>query len=305
MPVRIPNTLPAATTLANENIFVMHEDRASHQDIRPLRVAILNLMPTKEATETQLLRLIGNSPLQVEPVLLKTASYQPTHTDAEYLDEFYRTFDEVKNTNFDGLIVTGAPIELMPFEDVKYWNELTEVMDWAQKHVFSSMYICWGAQAALYYKYGIQKYELPVKLSGVYRHRVLAQNVKLLRGFDDVFNAPHSRNTEVRRADIDRHPELAILAESDEAGVYLVADQNMRNIYITGHSEYDVDTLEKEYLRDLAAGKNPRPPENYFPGGDVTQRPLITWRGHANLLFSNWLNYCVYQETPFDISSIG
>lgn len=304
MPVKIPNALPARATLAGENIFVMDETRAVAQDIRPLRIAVLNLMPAKEATETQLLRLIGNTPIQVEPVFLTTRSYVPTHTAPEYLDAFYQTFDQIKNRKFDGFIITGAPVEQMPFEQVQYWRELTEMMDWANENVFSTFYICWGAQAGLYYHYGIPKYDMDKKLFGVYRHRRLCRNNKLLRGFDDVFNAPHSRYTEIRREDVLKCDELEILSESDQAGVYIVASCDLRHVFVTGHSEYDAQTLEQEYLRDLQRGLNTAPPEHYYPGGDTTRKPHLTWRAHANLLFGNWLNYCVYQETPYDIESI-
>jgi len=304
MPVKIPNALPAAATLTNENIFVMTETRANTQDIRPLRIAIVNLMPTKEATETQLLRLIGNTPLQVEPVFIRTACYTSTHTSSEYLETFYRTFDEVKNEKFDGCIITGAPVEQMDFEEVAYWDELSELMNWANENVYSALYICWGAQAALYHNYGIPKYPLAEKQFGVFRHRVLVKNAPLLRGFDDYFNAPHSRHTEIRREDIEKHPELCIMAESDEAGIFLVATPDGRQVYITGHGEYDAETLEKEYLRDKNAGKPIQPPVNYYPGGDTTQPPVVSWRSHANLLYGNWLNYCVYQETPYDLSKI-
>jgi homoserine O-succinyltransferase len=304
MPVKIPNALPAAATLTEENIFVMTETRANTQDIRPLRIAIVNLMPTKEATETQLLRLIGNTPLQVEPVFIRTASYTPTHTSAEYLEAFYRTFDEVKNEKFDGCIITGAPVEHMDFEEVAYWDELVQLMDWANENVYSSFYICWGAQAALYHNYGIPKYPLAQKQFGVFRHRVLVKNAPLLRGFDDYFFAPHSRHTEIRREDIEKCPELCIMAESEEAGIFLVATPDGRQVFVTGHGEYDADTLEKEYLRDKNLGRPIQPPVNYYPGGDTTQAPVVSWRAHANLLFGNWLNYCVYQETPYDISKI-
>lgn len=303
MPVKIPNALPATATLTAENIFVITEDRAQTQDIRPLRIAIMNLMPTKEATETQLLRLLGNTPLQVDPVLLTTASYTPTHTAPEYLETFYSTFDQVRNERFDGLIVTGAPVEQMPFEEVQYWKELTELFEWSKTHVYSSFYICWAAQAALYYHYGIQKYELGYKLFGVYRHRTRVRNNRLLRGFDDVFNVPHSRYTGVHKEDIEKQKELQLLSDSDEAGLYLAANQDLTQIFATGHSEYDPDTLEKEYLRDVEKGLNVCAPENYYPGGDTRQPPLMTWRSHANLLFGNWLN-CVYQDTPYDLSEL-
>ena len=304
MPVKIPNALPAATTLTNENIFVMTEQRATTQDIRPLRIAIVNLMPTKEATETQLLRVLGNTPLQVEPVFIRTESYTSTHASAEYMETFYRTFDQVKDQKFDGCIITGAPVELMDFEQVAYWEELKMLMDWANDNVFSTLYICWGAQAALYHNYGVPKYELPEKKFGIFRHRVLIKNSRLMRGFDDFFNMPHSRHTEVRREDIEKVENLTIMAESDEAGVAIIASNDRRQVFVTGHGEYDADTLEKEYLRDKNAGKEIKPPVNYYPGGDTTQPPMVTWRSHANLLYGNWLNYYVYQETPFDITKI-
>jgi len=305
MPVKIPNALPAATTLTNENIFVMTEQRAETQDIRPLKIAIVNLMPTKEATETQLLRVLGNTPLQVEPVFIRTETYTSTHASAEYMETFYRTFDEVKDEKFDGCIITGAPVEMMPFENVAYWDELKKLMDWANDNVFSTLYICWGAQAALYHNYGIQKYELAEKKFGIFRHKVLVKNSRLMRGFDDVFNMPHSRHTEVRREDIEKEPNLTIMAESEEAGVAIIVSNDRRQVFVTGHGEYDADTLEKEYLRDKNQGKPIKPPVNYYPGGDTTQPPMVTWRSHANLLYCNWLNYYVYQETPYDISKIN
>lgn len=306
MPVKIPNGLPAVKTLTDENIFVMTEERAAHQDIRPLRIAILNLMPTKEATETQLLRIIGNTSLQIDPVLLHTASYESTNTSLDHLDAFYRTFDEVKHENFDGLIVTGAPVEQMDFEDVTYWNELCDIMHWANTNVFSTLYICWAAQAALYYNYGVPKYPLEQKLFGVFAHKKLVADSKLLRGFDDMFNAPHSRHTEVRRGDIEKHnDQLTIMAESDEAGVYIAQSWDGSKVFVTGHSEYDANTLEGEYLRDKNKGLPIAPPCNYYPGDDTTKPPLVSWRSHANLLFGNWLNYYVYQETPYDIQKIS
>jgi homoserine O-succinyltransferase len=305
MPVMIPNALPAATTLTNENIFVMTHMRATSQDIRPLEIAILNLMPTKETTETQLLRLVGNTSLQVQPVLLRTASYTPSHTRSQHLDAFYRTFEEIKGRKFDGLIVTGAPVEQMKFEDVAYWEELTEIFDWANENVFSTLYICWAAQAALYYNYGIEKHTLARKLFGVYRHKVMVKNCRLLRGFDDYFSAPHSRHTAIEREDILGCEGLEVLAESEEAGVYLAASKDGRQVFVTGHSEYDGDTLDQEYRRDLAKGLEIAPPVNYYPGGDTTAAPMVTWRAHGNLLFGNWLNYYVYQETPYDINAIA
>ncbi len=304
MPINIPLGLPAAEILTNENIFVMSEERATHQDIRPLRIAIVNLMPTKIATETQLLRLLGNTPLQVTVTLLRAASYTSRNTSEEHLATFYQTFDDVQDQRFDGLIITGAPVEHLAFEDVDYWQELTRIMDWSLTHVYSTLHICWGAQAALYHHYGIPKYPLSAKQFGVFAHRVTRRNTMLLRGFDDVFYAPHSRHTEVRREDIDRVGELEILAESDEAGVYIVKAKDKRHIYVTGHSEYDPLTLKGEYDRDVARGLDIAVPSNYFEHDDPTRAPTVTWRAHSNLLFANWLNYHVYQETPFNIDAI-
>ena len=304
MPVKIPTTLPARATLEKENIFIMDEDRALHQDIRPLRVAILNLMPTKITTETQLLRLLSNSALQVEVTLVHTATYDSKNTDADHLLEHYVTFEEIKDEKFDGLIVTGAPVEQMPFEDVDYWNELTQIFDWAEAHVESTFNICWGAQAALFHRYGIPKYDLPHKMFGVFEHRILTRTSSLLRGFDDIFLAPHSRHTEIRRADIEKHPELEILAESDDAGVYIVGTKDRRHLFITGHSEYDPFTLKSEYDRDVNKGLPINVPRNYYPNDDPAKPPTVRWRGHANLLYSNWLNYHVYQVTPYDVNQI-
>jgi len=304
MPVKIPDSLPATSILESENIFVMGEERAMGQDIRPLRIAILNLMPTKINTETQLLRLLGNSPIQVEIVLLHMDTHESRNTPAEHLLEHYRTFADVRGETFDGLIITGAPIENLAFEEVDYWDELCAVMDWAGANVTSTFHICWGAQAGLYHHYGIPKWPLAQKLSGVFQHRLELRNERLARGFDDLFWAPHSRHTEVRREDILAVPDLAILADSDEAGVYIVMSADRRNIFVTGHSEYDAQTLNEEYRRDLARGLDIAPPRNYFPDGDPSQPPLVRWRGHANLLYSNWLNYFVYQQTPYDLSQI-
>ncbi|NLU36067.1 MAG: homoserine O-succinyltransferase [Clostridiales bacterium] len=304
MPVKIPDNLPAAQILHDENIFVMTEKRATSQDIRPLKIAILNLMPTKVVTETQLLRLIGNTPLQVDVVLLHMESHVSKNTSAEHLTAFYRTFSDVKDETFDGLIITGAPVEHLPFEEVDYWEELKEILEWKIHNVFSTFHICWGAQAGLYYHYGIPKYHMGKKLFGVYPHKVTKKNVKLLRGFDDVFYAPHSRYTEVRREDIEKVPDLEILAESPQAGIYIVASKDERQIYVSGHSEYDTNTLLLEYERDIAKGLDIDPPENYFPDDDPSKPPLVTWRSHANLLFANWLNYYVYQETPYDLNQI-
>lgn len=304
MPVKIPNTLPARATLERENIFVMDEERAIHQDIRALRVAILNLMPTKIATETQLLRLLSNSALQVEVTLLHTATHEAKNTDADHLLNHYFTFSDIRDEKFDGLIVTGAPVEQMDFEEVDYWKELTQVFDWAETNVESTFHICWGAQAALYHRYGVPKYDLPHKMFGVFEHRVLSQTESLLRGFDDVFLAPHSRHTEIRRADLERVEDIQILAESEEAGVYIVGSRDGRHLFITGHSEYDPLTLKSEYDRDVNKGLPIHVPRNYYPNDDPAQTPTVRWRGHANLLYSNWLNYYVYQVTPFDMSQI-
>jgi homoserine O-succinyltransferase len=304
MPVKIPATLPAATVLAKENIFVMDDRRAMMQDIRPLKIAIVNLMPTKEITETQLLRLLGNTPLQIEITLLTMASHESSNTSLEYLEAFYRTFDSVKDQKFDGLIITGAPVENMPFEEVDYWKELVEIMDWSKKHVFSTLHICWASQAALYHQYGIDKHQLDDKVFGVFEHRVLNPMHKLVRGFDDTFRAPHSRHTTIHKEDVERIPELEILAESDEAGVFLIASRDGRSMYVSGHAEYDADTLAREYNRDVAKGLKIEVPRNYYPGNDPSRTPQVSWRAHANLLFVNWLNYFVYQETPFDINKI-
>jgi homoserine O-succinyltransferase/O-acetyltransferase len=304
MPVKIPNTLPARSTLEQENIFIMDEDRAIHQDIRALRVVILNLMPTKVTTETQLLRLLSNSALQVEVTLLHTATYESKNTDADHLLNHYVTFEDIRNEKFDGLIITGAPVEQMPFEEVEYWDELTQIIDWAETNVESNFYICWGAQAALYHKYGIPKYDLPNKMFGVYEHRILSSTESLLRGFDDIFLAPHSRHTEIRREDVEKVNDLQILAESDEAGIYILGKKDGRHLFITGHSEYDPLTLKAEYDRDVNKGLPIQVPQNYYPNNDPTKIPNVRWRGHANLLYSNWLNYYVYQVTPYDVNQI-
>ncbi len=304
MPVKIPNGLPAYDILTGENIFVMNEERAVKQDIRPLRIAAMNLMPTKTVTETQLLRLLGNTSLQVELTLLRTASYQPRNTDHTHLDTFYRTFDEVKHEQFDGLIITGAPVEQMHFTEVAYWQELEKVLSWATENVFSSLFICWGAQAALYHYYGIDKQPLPKKLFGVYPHTVETRTHRLVRGFDDQFFAPHSRHTTVRTQDVLNHPALEVLAASPEAGLYLAASRDGRRVFVTGHSEYDPETLELEYKRDLNAGLPIEPPVNYYPDNDSSMPPRVTWRAHGNMLFANWLNYFVYQETPFAVEKI-
>ncbi|CAM3120103.1 homoserine O-succinyltransferase [Paenibacillus sediminis] len=304
MPIKIPDHLPAKEILAQENIFVMDESAAYRQDIRPLRIAILNLMPTKETTETQILRLLGNTPLQVDIVLLHPSSHVSKNTSEEHLRSFYSTFDEVKHRRFDGLIITGAPVETMEFEDVNYWEELKQIMDWSVTNVTSTMYICWASQAGLYHHFGIPKVPLEEKCFGVFAHKVNKPNVKLLRGFDELFYAPHSRHTEVRREDIKRVPELEILSESDEAGVYIVGTKDGKQIFVAGHSEYDPLSLKWEYDRDVAKGMDVPIPVNYFPNNDPSKTPPSTWRAHANLLFSNWLNYYVYQETPYDIDQI-
>ena len=306
MPIRIPNNLPATGILEKERIFVMTEDRAYMQDIRPLHLLILNLMPNKIATETQLLRALSNSPLQVNIDLLYTASYHPKHTATEHLVKFYETFDDVKDRFYDGMIITGAPVELMEFEEVAYWEELCEIMDWSKTHVYSTLHICWGAQAGLYHHYGFPKYNLDKKMFGVFEHSMTyTKPVKLFRGVDDYFYVPHSRHTEVRKSDIERHPNLRILSESEESGVYAVSDLSGRQIFITGHSEYDVNTLRDEYFRDLNKGLPIEIPKNYFPNDDPSKQPHMSWRSSSTLLFMNWLNYYVYQETPFDISTIS
>lgn len=305
MPIKIPNSFPAAHTLQNENIFVMTETRAVTQDIRPLRIAILNLMPTKIATETQLTRLLGNTPLQVELDFLQTGSHKATHAPEGHMASFYRTFEDVKHEQYDGLIITGAPVELLDFTEVEYWDELCEIMEWSKTHVYSTFHICWGAQAGLFYHYGIPKVKLDKKLFGVFRHRVEYKNPILLRGFDDEFMVPHSRHTTIRREDVERVPEIRILASSDEAGIYAMFTKGGRQVFITGHSEYDADTLGNEFRRDLNAGLPIDVPRNYFPNDDPALPPAVSWRGHANLLYSNWLNYFVYQDTPYDITAIN
>lgn len=304
MPIKIPNELPAYKTLTDENIFVMNEFRAEKQDIRPLHIAVVNLMPTKIDTETQLMRLLGNTALQVEAVLLRTKTYQSRNTSTEHLKTFYKTFDEVNHHNFDGMIITGAPVEQLPFEEVEYWQELCEIMEWSKHHVHSTLHICWGAQAGLYYHFGVPKYPLDKKVFGVFPHTVERKSAILFRGFDDTFMVPHSRHTEIRREDIEKHPEIKILAGSEEAGLYAMMTENGRQIFITGHSEYDAGTLEREYLRDKNAGLPISIPQNYYPNDDDTLPPRVTWRAHANLLFSNWLNYFVYQTTPYDLNEI-
>ena len=305
MPIKIPNNLPAAEILRKENIFVMTETRAMTQDIRPLRMLLLNLMPKKIETETQLTRLLGNTPLQIELTLLRMEAHKSLNTSQEHLLSFYRTFSEVKDTFFDGMIITGAPVEHLPFEEVDYWPELCEIMGWSRSHVHSTMHICWGAQAGLYYHYGIEKQPLERKLFGVFPHRSEYRESMLLRGFDDVFMVPHSRHTTVRREDIEAVPSLQILASSDEAGVCIVRNRQGRQFFMMGHSEYDARTLENEYLRDVKAGKPIDVPKNYYPGDDPSKEPIVSWRGHANLLYSNWLNYFVYQTTPYDVTQVA
>ncbi len=306
MPIKIANDLPATDVLSSENIFVMTETRAITQDIRPLEILILNLMPTKIDTETQLMRMLGNTPLQINISLMRTKSYESRNTPKSHLNEFYNTFDAYKKCKFDGLIITGAPVEQMPFEDVDYWDELCEIMEWSKSNVTSTFHICWGAQAALYYHYGIPKYDLKEKMFGVFEHYVVPDKKKkiLLRGFDDKFYAPHSRHTEIREEDINKVPELEILAKSDEAGVYIVTAKSERQFFVTGHSEYDNTTLANEYFRDAEKGLDIKMPKNYFDNDDPSSTPKNTWRAHANLLYSNWLNYFVYQTTPYDISEI-
>ena len=304
MPICIPDSLPAAQVLESENIFIMAEERASHQDIRPLKIGILNLMPTKIATETQLLRLLSNTPLQVEIELIQTATHTSKNTAAEHLLKFYKTFDEIQNERFDGLIITGAPVEQMPFEEVDYWPELCTFMEWSKKHVYSTLHICWGAQAALYYHYGIPKYPLTQKMFGVFEHQTLIPKHPLVRGFDELFFAPHSRHTTVRQEDIAACPQLRLLAASKEAGAYLIASESGRQFFVTGHSEYDRDTLAGEYFRDIKKNLPIEVPRHYFQNDDPGQEILYRWRGHASLLFSNWLNYFVYQATPFDLAAL-
>lgn len=304
MPIKIPNDLPAAKTLQEENIFVMTETRAMTQDIRPLKILILNLMPKKIDTETQLARLLGNTPLQVEPTLIRTSSHQSKNVAEEHLLAFYKTFDEVKEFNFDGMVITGAPVEHLPFEEVEYWDELCEIMEWSKTHVHSTLHICWASQAGLYYHYGIHKHQLPEKLFGVFPHTVDYKGSILFRGFDDIFFVPQSRHTTFLAEDIQKVKGLKVLSSSERGGVYAVSSKNGRQIFITGHSEYDARTLENEYLRDKALGKEIKIPENYYPNDDPTKPPIVSWRAHANLLFSNWLNYFVYQSTPYDIKQV-
>jgi homoserine O-succinyltransferase len=304
MPIKVQDELPAKEILLEENIFVMDESRAYSQDIRPLKIALLNLMPTKQVTEVQILRLLGNSSLQVEITLLHPKTHISKNTSAEHLLSFYKSFDDVKEENFDGLIITGAPIEHLQFEEVTYWDELKEIMEWSKDNVTSTLHICWGAQAGLYYHYGIPKYDLDKKMFGVFEHTVEKKNVMLLRGFDDVFYVPHSRHTTVRAEDIEKVSQLDILSVSEEAGVYIVASKDGKQVFVTGHSEYDPDTLKNEYVRDVNKGLDIEVPKNYFKNDDSNQKTIVKWRSHANLIYSNWLNYYVYQETPYDLGKL-
>ncbi len=305
MPIRIPDSLPARATLENENIFVMTEYRAMHQDIRPLKLLILNLMPTKIVTETQILRKLSNTPLQIEVELLRTISHEAKNVDEDHLESFYTNFDEIKGNRYDGMIITGAPVENLDFEDVDYWPELCNIMEWSKKNVHCTLHICWGAQAGLFYHYGLKKRPLPKKLSGIYTHTMLKPRSPFFRGFDDVFAAPHSRYTEIPLEEIAKIPELEIMAVSKKAGVYAVKTEDSHQFFIMGHPEYDADTLANEYFRDIRRGKNPDIPENYFQDNDPSKPPVVTWRSHAQLMYTNWLNYYVYQTTPYAINDIG
>lgn len=304
MPIKIPSNLPAFSTLQEERIFVMSDDRAEHQDIRPLKIAILNLMPKKIETETQILRLLSNTPIQVDIDFIQTKSHVSKNTSQDHLVKFYTTFDEIRNNRYDGMIITGAPVEQIDFEEVDYWNELCEILDWTKTNVFSTLHICWGAQAGLYRHYNIPKYALPKKMFGIFPHYLVNYSNKILKGFDELFYVPHSRHTEIKREDIEKVEELEILTESSLSGVHMVASKNGRQFFITGHSEYDRDTLSNEYFRDKDKGLPIEIPYNYFPDDNPENEPVFTWRCHANQLFSNWLNYCVYQETPFDLSEL-
>ncbi|MDR1688930.1 MAG: homoserine O-succinyltransferase [Clostridiales bacterium] len=305
MPIKVPDNLPAKEILSLENIFLMDESKAYKQDIRALQIGVLNLMPKKQETEVQLLRLLGNTALQVEVTLLHMESHVSKNTSKEYLSAFYTVFENIRGRKFDGMIITGAPIEHLEFENVNYWPELTKIMDWCETNVNSTFFICWGAQAGLYYHYGIPKYPLNEKMFGIFKHKKLSKTAMLTRGFDDVFYAPHSRHTEIRREDIVKVKSLELLSDSDESGVYIAADKTGRKIFVTGHSEYDPLTLKEEYERDLAKGQNIKMPKNYFEGDNPANNPVVTWRAHSHLLFSNWLNYYVYQQTPYDIEKIG
>ena len=304
MPIKIPGNLPAKQILNRENVFIMDEARAMSQDIRPLKIVILNLMPKKIETETQLIRLLGNTPIQLEVELLQTASYTSKNTSQEHLLNFYKTFDQIKDKRYDGMIITGAPVELMEFEEVDYWPELCEIMEWTKSNVYSTFHICWGAQAGLYYHFGVNKHALPKKMFGIFPHVLHNNSHYLLYGFDDIFYAPHSRHTGIRRADIERHSELLILSESEQAGVYIIANNNGRQFFVTGHSEYDRDTLAQEYFRDRDKGLDIDVPVHYFPHDNPAGLPKYTWKAHSNLLFSNWLNYFVYQQTPYNLDEL-
>lgn len=304
MPIKIPRELPAFNVLSNENIFVMNDERAGGQDIRALKIAILNLMPKKIQTENQLLRYLSNTPLQVEITLIETESYRGKHTPAEHMERFYSYFDDIKNEKFDGLVITGAPVEQLEFNDVIYWEELKEIMEWSKENVFSTLHICWGAQAGLRYHYGVPKYRLESKMFGIFKHVVNKKNAELMRGLDDIFYAPHSRHTEVKRNDIEKVKELDILSESDEAGIFIVANKDYRQVFITGHLEYERNTLAEEYFRDIDKGMKIDVPKNYFPDDDPNKEPIVNWRGSASVVFGNWLNYCVYQNTPYDLKNI-
>ena len=304
MPIKIPSNLPAFSALQEERIFVMPDDRAEHQDIRPLKIAILNLMPKKIETETQILRLLSNTPIQVDIDFVQTKSHVSKNTSQDHLVKFYTTFDEIRNNRYDGMIITGAPVEQIEFEEVDYWDELCEILDWTRTNVFSTLHICWGAQAGLYRHYNVPKYALPKKMFGIFPHYLVNYSNKILKGFDELFYVPHSRHTEVKREDIEKVEELEILTESSLSGVHMVASKNGRQFFITGHSEYDRDTLSNEYFRDKDKGLPIEIPYNYFPDDNPENEPVFTWRCHANQLFSNWLNYCVYQETPFDLSEL-
>lgn len=304
MPIKVPDNLPAKEILTKENIFVMDESRAFHQDIRPLKIIVLNLMPKKLETEVQLLRLLSNTPLQIEFTLMHMETHISKNTSIDYLTEFYNVFDDIKNKKFDGMIITGAPIEHLEFEDVIYWNELSKIMEWSKKNVTSTLHICWGAQAGLYYHYGIKKYKLDKKMFGVFEHTKVYKHEDLLRGFDDYFYVPHSRNTEVKKCDIEKVKELEILSESEESGVYIVSSTDGKQIFVMGHSEYDSNTLKNEYFRDIDKGINTDIPKHYFKNDDPNNLPIVKWKAHSSLLFNNWLNYYVYQITPFDLSKI-
>ncbi len=302
MPIKIPNDLPARAVLQSENIFVMDENRAISQDIRPLEILILNLMPTKIETETQFARLLGNTPLQVHLEFLQTSTHKASHVSEEHIFAFYKTFDEIRHRSYDGMIITGAPVEHLEFEDVNYWSELCEIMEWSKTHVYSTLHICWGAQAGLYYHYGVPKHPLPEKMFGIFPHQVERKHPILFRGFDDWFMVPHSRHTTILREDVEKVPDLKILASSPEAGIFAIFTEGGRQVFFTGHAEYDPETLKKEYFRDKNLGKPISVPKNYFPNDDDTQPPMVTWRSYAHLLFSNWLNYFVYQSTPYDFT---